>query len=67
MEPGLFHGTWLVAANELDTPLVPIELQNRIYSGARVLSTGATLAATLVALFSWRKRLLRFITRRNTA
>jgi hypothetical protein len=62
-EPGSFYGTWLVAANEQTTPLVLVEMQNRIYSGARALSLGATFAMIMVALFSWRKHLLKLISR----
>jgi hypothetical protein len=58
MEPGLFYGTWLVAAKEQATSLVSIDLQNRIYFGARALSTAATLGATGFALFIWRRRWL---------
>lgn len=56
VEPGLFHGTWLVAANEGAVPLVTIELQNRIYSGARAFSTLATVALAAFSLFVWRRR-----------
>ncbi len=67
VEPGLFYGTWLVAADEHAVSLVPIELQNRIYSGARALSATGTLAATAFALFIWRKRWLKAFRRQNAA
>jgi hypothetical protein len=67
VEPGLFYGTWLVAADDHFAPLVPIELQNQIYRGARALSAGGTLAATALALFIWRKSWLRLFRRQSAA
>jgi hypothetical protein len=62
---GWFYGTWLVAANDGSTPVVPITAQNRIYSGARALSGGITVAMMAFAIFLWRKQLRRYFGRRN--
>jgi hypothetical protein len=65
VEPAWFYGTWLVAANDGPTTVVPISAQNRIYSGARALSGGITLAVTAFAIFLWRKQLRRYFGGRN--
>lgn len=65
MEPAWFYGTWVVAADDGSTPVVPISAQNRIYSGARALSSGITLALAAFALFLWRKQFRRHFGRRS--
>jgi|JI10StandDraft_1071094.scaffolds.fasta_scaffold56556_2 hypothetical protein len=65
VEPAWFYGTWLVAANDGPTPVVPISAQNRIYSGARALNGGTTVVVTTFAIFLWRKQLRRYVGRRN--
>jgi hypothetical protein len=63
VQPGMFYGTWLVAANERGRPVVRIEQQHPIYARHRAINASFALLATLIALFLWRTRWSAFFRR----